>query len=56
MHCNFHDAINAIVFQKQYLQRICFQLLNRRLVVLREIENNTNLWGAKIALWFLHRT
>ena len=56
MHCNFHDAINAIVFQKQYLQRICFQLLNRRLVVLREIENNENLWGAKIALWFLHRT
>ena len=44
------------LFSPQNLQRICFQLLNRRLVVLREIENNTNLWGAKIALWFLHRT
>ena len=41
------------LFSPQNPRRICFQLLKRRLLVPREIENNTILWGTQIALWIL---
>ena len=41
------------LFSPQNPQRICFQLLKRRLLVPREIENNTILWGTQIASWIL---